>query len=39
MSCIRISFPKKNPGKGAGMREPNARDGKAKWAKKHGYGK
>jgi len=38
MSCIRIAIPKKE-GKTTGIREANARDKKAKWAKKHGYGK
>jgi hypothetical protein len=32
----RIPAQKKNPGKGSGIREANARDQKAVWAKKRG---
>jgi hypothetical protein len=36
-SIIRIPQEKKNVGKGAGIREANARDKKAGWAKKRDY--
>jgi hypothetical protein len=37
MTEIRVPEIKKNPGKGAGMREAHCRDKKADWAKKDGF--